>query len=62
MGFLPSSSCVNTTVQMHHMDADKTHWEKARRELQKNVMSYFEQTLKTTAHETTAVLPLTSHL
>ena len=25
MGFLPSSGCVNTTVWMHHMVADKTY-------------------------------------
>ena len=28
--FLPGSSCVNTTLWIHHMDADKTSQEKAR--------------------------------
>ena len=34
--FLPSDGCFNITVQMHHIDADKTYSEKARRELFKN--------------------------
>ena len=29
-GFIPSCGCVDTTVWMHHMDANKTHGEKAR--------------------------------
>ena len=37
--------CVNTTVWMHHMDADKTHREKARWKLHKNATSGFEQIL-----------------
>ena len=44
------------------MDADKTHIEKARWELHKNAMSYIEQILEATLHETAAVRPLTSHL
>ena len=36
MGFLSSCGCVNTTVWMHHMDANKTYEEKARWELHKN--------------------------
>ena len=47
---------------MHHMDADKMHWEKARRELYKNVTSYIEHIMDVTLHETTAVRPLSSHL
>ena len=47
---------------MHHMDADKTHREKARRELHKNATSYIEQILEATPHETTPVRLLTSHL
>ena len=43
MGFLPSSGCVNTTVQMHHMDAEKTYREKAKQEVHKNAMSYIEE-------------------
>ena len=43
------------------MDADKTHREKARRELHKKAKSYIEQILEATPHET-AERPLTSHL
>ena len=60
--FLPSSGCVNSTVWMHHMDADETYREKARRELHKNAMSYIEQILEATSHETTVVRPPTSYL
>ena len=59
MGFIPSSSCVNTTLWMHNMDADKTHREKVRWELHKNAMSYIEQILEATSYETTALWPLT---
>ena len=47
---------------MHHIDAYKTHREKAWWELHKNVTSFIEQILEATSHETTAVRPLTSHL
>ena len=43
MGFLPSCDCVNTTIRMHHIDANKTRREKAKCELQENSMCYFEQ-------------------
>ena len=43
MEFLSNSGCVNTTVWMHHMDADKMYWEKARQELHKNATRYIEQ-------------------
>ena len=46
---------------MHHMDADKTYREKAKRELLKNATSHIEQVLEPTPHETD-VLPLTSKL
>ena len=57
------SSCgsVNITVWMHHMDANETHWDKARWELEKNAMSSFEQILEATPNETTTVRPLTFH-
>ena len=42
----------------HYMDADKTHREKARRELHKNAMSYIEQILEATPHEKNSI----SHL
>ena len=63
MRFLSSCYCINTTVWMHHMDANKTHREKKIRwELHKNVRSYLEQILEATPYETTAVWPLTYHL
>ena len=48
---LTSSSCVNSTIWMHHMEADKAYGEKARRELHKNAMSYIEQILEGTYHK-----------
>ena len=39
---------------MHHMDANKTYREKARRELLKNATSYIEQILEVTADEIAA--------
>ena len=58
MGFLLSYGCVNTTVLMHHIDANKMHkWK-----LHKNAMRYLEQIQEATPHRTTAVQPLTSHL
>ena len=62
MGFLPSSGCITSTLWMHHMDADKTHREKTRWELQENATSYIEQILEATSHETRTVWPLTSNL
>ena len=47
---------------MHHMDADKTHFEKARKKLHKNVTSYIEQIMDATTLETIAARPITSHL
>ena len=46
---------------MHYIDVDKTHKEKARREMHKNSTSYIEQILEATPHETTVVSPLTSY-
>ena len=57
-----SADSTDTTVWMHHMDADKMPREKARCELHKNAMSHTEQILETTHHESTAVWPLTFHL
>ena len=48
MGFLSSCGCVNATVWMHNMDANKMHREKARLKLHKNSTSYIEQILNTT--------------
>ena len=61
-GFFPSCGCVNTTVWMHHMDANKMHREKSRWELLSNARNYLEQILEGTSHKTTAVRPLTFHL
>ena len=62
MGFLSSCGCVNTTVWMHHLEANKTHREKARWELHKNAACSFEQIQETWTHKTVAVGPLTFHL
>ena len=62
MGFFTSCDCVDTTLWMHHMNADKMHREKTSWELHNNATSYFEQILEATPHETTVVRPLTSHL
>ena len=50
---------VGALYQYYCTDNDKMDREK---ELHKNAMSYIEQILKSTAHETTALWPLTSHL
>ena len=55
-------ACVKTALWMHHKDADITHREKGWRKLHKNAMSYIEQILEATIHETTAEWPLTSDL
>ena len=36
MKFLPSCSCVHTTIWMHHKNTNKMHGEKANWELPKN--------------------------
>ena len=43
-------------------DADKMYREKARQGLHKNAISYTEQILDATSHETTVVRPPTSSL
>ena len=48
--FFPSSGCVNTTLWMHLMDTDKTHREKAERELHKKATSHIQQILEATSH------------
>ena len=62
MEFFPSCSCVNAIVWMHHMDANKTHGEKARWEPHKNATWCLEQILKAMPHKTAAVQSLTSYL
>ena len=48
---LPKCGCINTTVWMHHIDAYKTHREKARWELHKNATSYLEHILEAATHK-----------
>ena len=55
MGFLPSSSCINTTLRMHNMGTDKMSREKAWWELRKNAMSNIERILEAIPHETTVI-------
>ena len=62
MQFPTRSSCVNSTIWMHHMDANKAYTEKARQELHKNVVSYIEQILEETSHKTATVWLPTSYL
>ena len=47
---------------MYHMDANKTHKEKARLELHKNAANCLEQILEATSQKTAAIQPLASHL
>ena len=54
--------CVNTTVWMHHLDANKIHRQKARWELYKNSMCCLAQIQGATIHKTTTLWLLTSHL
>ena len=42
---------------MHHMDPVKTYKEKAKRELNKNAVSYIEQIQVATPHKTATFLP-----
>ena len=62
MQFLLSSGCLNCTIWVHHMDADKADGEKARWELHKNPTSYIEQILEAKSHKATAVWLLISYL
>ena len=46
---------------MYHMDADKVYRKTYIFELYKNVLSYIEQILEATSHETAFVQPPTSY-
>ena len=61
MQFLPGSSCIDTAIWMHYMDANKTDGEKAWRQVHKNAASNFEQVLEATPHKAAAVRPTTFH-
>ena len=39
----PSCGRVYSTISIHHFDAGKAYWEKARQELHRNVMSYIKK-------------------
>ena len=60
----PSSSCVNTTLRMYLMDADKMYRKTARRKLYKNATNYNEQILETTLtkQQMSGHLPLISKI
>ena len=55
--FLPGSGRVDTAVRMHHLDANKTAGEEARRQLHKNVASNIEQVLAATPHKAPTIWP-----
>ena len=61
MQFLPSSSCVDTAVWMHPLDANKTAGEEARRQLHKNVAYNIKQVLAATPHKAPTIWPPVSH-
>ena len=61
-GFLPSCGFVSITVWRHHLDSNKKHGEKARWELYKNTMCYFDQILEAAVFKTAVVQAHTSHL
>ena len=54
--FLPGSSCIDTAIWMHYMDANQTAGEETWRQLHKYVESNTEQVLATTPHETPTIL------
>ena len=60
--FLPSVSCIHTTIWMHHIDVNKMHRAKAKRELHKNTVCCLEQIPEVTPYKTADVRSLTSHL
>ena len=47
---------------MHHVNTNKTHIEKARRELRKNVVCCLEQVLEAASHKITAEQQPAYHL
>ena len=59
--FLPSSDHVDTAVWMHHLDANKTAGEEARRQLHKNAASNTKQVLVATPHKVPTIRPPAFH-
>ena len=54
-----SSGSIDTTIRMHHLDANKTYGEKTWRQLHENAASNIEQVLETAPHTTATVRPPT---
>ena len=48
MKILPNSSCLHTTVWIHHVNVNEMHGEKTRWELHKNTSHCLEQILEVT--------------
>ena len=59
--FLPSSGRVDTAVWMHHLDANKTAGEEARRQLHKNVAGNIKRVLAATPHKAPTIRPPATH-
>ena len=55
--FFQAAIVVDTAVWMHHMDANKTVGEEARRQLHKSVASNIEQVLVATPHKAPTIRP-----
>ena len=52
----------NSTIGLHHIDADYAFREKVKRELHKYSANYIEQILEAESHEKAALWPTSSHL
>ena len=61
MQFLPGSGHIDTAVQMHNLDANKTAGEEVRRQLHKNAAANIEQVLAATPHKAPTIPPPASH-
>ena len=61
MQFLLSSSRVDTTVWGHHLDANKTSGEEARRQLHLNIASNIKQVPAVTPQKAPVIRPPVSH-
>ena len=60
MEYILSCGCVNTTMWIHHRDADKTLREKDGN-CRRMLLCYIEQIMETIPQEITAVQPVTHH-
>ena len=59
--FLPGNGRGYTAVWLHHLDANKTDGEEARRQLHQNVASNIEKVLAATPCKAPTIRPPTSH-